>query len=363
MEEFYKLLALDIPKVPANELGFLDVVGHTTRETTICNVYRYFLDPELSPHISPLMLETLKGLIDEKYNGQGVTKELDLTDFGVKLEHGTGSGRIDIALESPATQSVVIIEAKVYHSLQNDLEDYWNYFKYPAINKAGIVLSLESLSEAEIGNSNFVSITHCEWLNQVRGKGLPVGLPVKEYIYFNDFVNNMNNLTKPRTMNASAEFYIEHSDKVKRAIKTQSEAYNYAVSSVERVAAHFGWTAYGTSSYWRNLWNQEEKETVYITAYPETIADEKGKVKLILEIYGVAIPFEKELRGLLPSKMMPEYWNGGGKMHLASMTYNLALKDLPKLSEKMIEFIEKDFEPVRKDLLKFLKKKDAHQQK
>lgn len=363
LRNLYSLLALDIPRASSGELGFLDVVNHTTRETTICNVYRYFLDPELSPQISPLMLEALEGLVGEKYNAQGVTKDLDLTDFRVKLEHGTGSGRIDIVLESHATQSVVIIEAKIYHSLHNDLEDYWNHFKNPAIKRAGIVLSLEPLSEAQIGNSNFISITHWEWLNQVCSNGLPAGLPIKEYIYFNDFVNNMNNLAKPNAMNESAEFYIKHSKKVKKAIETQTEAYNYAVKSVERVAAHFGWTAYGTSSYWRNLWNQEEKETVYITTYPETIADEKGKVRLILEIYGVAIPFEKELRGLIPAEMTPEYWNGGGKMHLASMTYNVALKDLPKLSEKMIEFIEKDMEPVRKDLLKFLKEKDAHQQK
>ena len=361
LQELYSLLTLDIPAGSPRELGFLDVVGHTTRETTICNVYRYFLDPELSPQISPLMVEALQELIVEKYGASGVTKELDLSHYEVQLEVGTENGRIDIVLESKASQSVVIIEVKIYHWLHNDLEDYWQKFNYPVNQKVGIVLSLELMTESQINNPNFISVTHSEWLNKACNKGLPSSLPIKDFIYFNDFVNNMNHLTNAHTMNETAEFYIRHSQKIKKAIETQSVAYNYVVQAVERVAAHFDWIAYGNSSYWRNLWNQDDKETVYITAFPETIADENGKVILILEIYGVAIPFEKELRGLIPPDMTPEHWKGGGKMHLASKTYNVPLEDFPKLSEKIISFIDSDFIPVKKKMLEFLKGKNAHQ--
>ena len=173
----------------------------------------------------------------------------------------------------------------------------------------------------------------------------------------------MTYLTKSHTMNESAEFYIKHSQKIKKAIETQAAAYNYVVEAVLRVAEHFGWTAFGNTSYWRNLWDENKRETVYITAYPETIADENGKVLLILEIYNAAIPYEQELRKLIPSKMTHENWKSGSKMHLASMNYQVQLEDFPKLSEKIISFIETDFSPVKEKMLEFLKAKDAHQHK
>ncbi|MFT4779077.1 MAG: hypothetical protein ACI923_001612 [Flavobacteriales bacterium] len=363
LQELYSLLTLDIPEALPRELGFLDVVGHTTRETAICNVYRYFLDPALSPQLSRLMMAALVALIIEKYAQNGVKKEQDLSNYEVILERATGKGRIDIVIESKATQSVVIIEVKVYHWLHNDLEDYWWAFEYPEPQKAGIVLSLDPMTEGQINYSNFISITHSEWLNKVCSLGLPVSLPIKDFVYFNDFVNNMNRLTNSHQMNDSAEFYIKHSQKIKKAIKTQESAYSFVVQSIERVAAHFGWIAFGKSSYWRNLWNEDAKETVYLTAYPETIADEEGKVRLILEIYGAAVPYENELRKHIPDYMVSEHWSGGGKMHLTSMTYQVPLDDISKLSEKIIGFIEKDFEPVRQEMLSYLKDKNAHQHK
>ncbi len=59
MSELFELLLIDIPKPEQREFGFLDVVYHATRENTISNVYRYFLNQEQSPILSRLLMESL----------------------------------------------------------------------------------------------------------------------------------------------------------------------------------------------------------------------------------------------------------------------------------------------------------------
>lgn len=283
LQPLINLLTLDIPESPARELGFLDVAGHPTRETTICNVYRYFLDPELSPQINPLMIEALEELIEEKYLKKDLPKELDLTDFKVRLEMGTGSGRIDIVLDSPATKSAVIIEVKIYHWLHNDLADYWKKFSYPDKQKAGIVLSLESMSETQIGNFNFVSITHSEWLNRVCGKGLPTGLPIKDYIYFNDFVNNMNHLTKSTTMNEQTEFYFEHSHTVEKAIDTKKQAWAYVLSHLKLAVGDLGMELTREKEDWSHIKKKKLRNFCLYTIFPSKILKGK-KLRMHIEL-------------------------------------------------------------------------------
>ena len=277
------ILTLNIPESPPRELGFLDVAGHTTRETTICNVYRYFLDRELSPLLSPIMLEALKELIAEKYGESGVTKELDLSDYKVRLELSTGNGRIDIVLDSQVSQSVVIIEVKIYHGLYNNLADYWNKYLYPKNQKAGIVLSLKPMLDKQIGDIGFVSITHNEWLNKVCAKGLPTNLPIRDYIYFNDFVNNMNNLTKSTTMNEQTEFYFDHSNTVEKAIDTKKQAWVYVLSHLKLAAGDLGMELTREKEDWSHIKKKKMMNFCLYTIFPSKILKNK-KLRIHIEL-------------------------------------------------------------------------------
>ena len=357
--ELIQFLSLEIPEAPSREIGFLDVAGHATRETTICNVYRYFLDPELSPLLSPLMLEALEELIVEKYEIKQITKELDLSEYEVFLELGTGEGRIDIVLESKASESVVIIEAKVYHILDNDLEDYWNRFHYSDSRKAGIVLSLNTISDLEINNENFISITHSEWLNKMCNKGLPANLPMKEYLYFNDFVNNMNHLTKSHEMDEQVKFYFDHSKKIDKAIKTKDQALNYVIDQLQEVAGHFNRNLIGNSDHWRHI-KSDNNDFLYYAVLPLEILQEK-KVRVILEVLGdkrdvvgnYQTHIEKEISNRNLDKGSSNFTH---VTHIASKTYSLKNEDMDQLASILIKGIEKDLEPARISLQEHLGK-------
>ncbi|MFZ6050749.1 PD-(D/E)XK nuclease family protein [Halocola ammonii] len=361
--DLFQVLTLDIPEATPREVGFLDVAGHSTRETTICNVYSYFLDPELSPLLSPLMLEALEDLIEEKYARKKVKKELDFSEFEVMLELGTGNGRIDIVIESEASQSVVIIEAKVYHVLDNDLEDYWNRFPYADNRKVGIVLAINPFSDLDIKNENFISVTHWEWLNNVCSKGLPVNLPMKDYLYFNDFVNNMNRLTKSSEMNEQAKFYFDYSSKVDKAIETKSEALKYVIAQLHEVAGHFDLELFGNSDSWRHI-KSNNNDQVYYTLLPLEIL-EKKQVLVILEVAGdkrsVRESYQEEMKDeVSKGELNLSHSNLSHVTHIVSKTYTLKKEKMDQMAATLIEGIENDLEPVREKLKGILEKSNKN---
>ncbi|MAN03298.1 MAG: hypothetical protein CMI35_09470 [Owenweeksia sp.] len=357
--QLLQLITLDIPENPPRELGFLDVVGHTTRETTICNVYRYFLDPETSPLISELLIQSLEELIQQAYGSKKQEKQYDLSGCEVLLEVATRKGRIDIVLHSAAAKSVVMIEAKIYHTLHNDLQDYWNKYDYPENQKAGIILTLEPLKETEIGNDHFINITHAQWLNLALQKGLPHELPLKDIIYFKDFVRNMNHLTQSDEMTEEIQFYFQHAQKIEKAIQTRKAAYDFVIDQLRKVAAHFNWILDGYAANWRHLWDYDHKATLYYTIYPESILTENGKVQVFLESYNKALPYTAELKKMLTDHLKPESYGDNNFQHLASKTYDIPNKDYEKLSDFLVERIKADFENTRRDMMGFLKDKDA----
>jgi len=366
----YDLATLDIPTQEPREMGFLDVVDHATRENTINNIYRFFLDQQQSPALSNLLMESLLELVENAYQEKGgISKILELDAFQVHREYRTQkNGRIDLVLENKEAQQVVIIEVKVYHWLANDLVDYWDTFSYSDDQKIGIVLSLEPMTNEAIRHEHFVSITHAAWLNHARNKGLPHEVPLKELIYFNDFVNNMNHLTKSNEMNPEIEFYLKHAPKINKAIATRAEAFRFVIEQLAKVADRFDWKFYGSSPDWRHLWDEKKKATAYYVVLPNAILDEPGKVTIILELYSHAMQHASALRqhvkeeaqiaGLTPLLDGPTHVT-----HLFSKTYDLPPEKFETLEEVVFNDIEKKLEPIRKKMMVFLEERDAHEHK
>lgn len=362
-QDLIHLITLQIPEAKPIEQGFLDVVGHTTRENTINNVYRYFLDPQQSPILSNLLMDSLYELIDERYKSKSQQKQLDLGDYQVHREYATGSGRIDLVLESKGDQSVIIIEVKVYHWLANDLHDYWQTFKYSDEKKAAIVLSLEPLKDWQV-NEHFISITHAEWLNRSVQKGIPFELPIKEVLYFKDFVSNMNRLTHSKEMTEGVEFYLTHAEKITKAVQVRDEAFEFIIQQFQTVAANLNVELYGNERSFRHIWDKANQATAYYAVLPEEAIDGQGCVRVVLEVYSKAIPFKNEIWELikdeLKSHQLDKLTEGNAHyQHIAGKTYRFSPKGYSQLAERITEGIQQDLEPVRQKIMEFLKTKGA----
>ncbi len=121
-KDLFKLIALTIPEAKPVELGFLDVVVQTTRENTINNVYRYFLDPEQSPVLSKLMVNTLLERIEERYKSKNQQKDTMLWEnkLDALVFHFYGLNEADMNLILDTFKDLSI---KDRNQIQNE---YWN---------------------------------------------------------------------------------------------------------------------------------------------------------------------------------------------------------------------------------------------
>ncbi|MFC2175338.1 PD-(D/E)XK nuclease family protein [Bacteroidota bacterium] len=366
LSELTDLLLQEIPEPETRRAGFLDVISQNTKENTINDVYQYFLDPIKSPNLSNLLMDSLLELIELGYAAKGIEKNLELSDYEVSREYNTGKGRIDLVVEGAEKSSVIIIEVKIYHWLANDLKDYWNAFKdYEDENKAAIVLTLEPVKDLASNNANFINITHEQWLNHARNKGIPHNTTLEQIVYFNDFVDNMNHLTKSNMVTEEVLFYLNHAEKIDKAIDTKEAAFNFVIDQLSTVASTFDWTLHGSSKRYRHLWDKDNRATAYYAVLPESILNRKGIVKVKLELYSKAIPFKNEVLKLVQkdiSKHGLTLGTDGSQyyQHIAYKEYEISPSDFSNMADIVIAGIEKDLEPVRQKIMVFLEENDVH---
>lgn len=171
LEQLNYLLSQFIQKENQPKTIF-DITGFKHYENVMSNVYAFFFNDTEEHNFGRLFIDSLFELLQKSINIEG--------DVFVTREYTTKKGRIDIVLSSKdlndSTQSleskddwVILIENKIWHSLDNDLNDYWNSFKETTKgNKIGIVLSIEDLSESDKSkNPNFVFITHTKLMDVI----------------------------------------------------------------------------------------------------------------------------------------------------------------------------------------------------
>lgn len=299
-------------------------------------------------------MESLFELIKAKHANFD-KKSIDLDDYTVELERATGQGRIDILIHSENRKEAIIIEAKVYHILVNDLQDYWQAIPYSDDQKVGVVLGLYQHSAEEIGHPEFISITHSEWLKKAVQKGLSHQIPVKDYIYFKDFVNNMNYLTQSNEMTEEVKFYLSNAEKINKALETKNAALKFVIDQLETVAGVLEMGLHGSSDNWRNIWNKENREQIYYTVFPREITETAGKVNIVIEIWESAVAHKDELwkwaeSHPTASKLTRGQHGNWNFQQLLIKTIDVPAEDFEKLAEKMLEVINNELEPIRKEL-------------
>lgn len=185
-----------------NEKTIMSIAGISHLENIWSNLYAYFLDEHESHGLGTLFLKSLEHIIKKK-----TEKSVSLSGSIIKREQTTISGnRIDILIEAPG--DTVIIENKVHHQVNNDLDDYWLSIPRANENKIGIVLTLTHIN---ICNPHYFNVTHLELIKEIENMLIPnkISSNSKAMILLNDFISNVKQVSKKMNED-NVKFYLEN---------------------------------------------------------------------------------------------------------------------------------------------------------
>ena len=181
-EHFKEPLQVKLKDVEMQSPTFQELSGYPNYENVLSNIYKFFV--ELKHHgLGDLFIQALDDCLEDEV--------VLMEDISVFREFTTKKGgRIDLVIanseEMNEVSQVVIIENKIYHTLENDLEDYWDTFSH-LTNRVGIVLSLSLLDVPK----PFYNITHKQWMTNVKARlGYHLKTADSKYlVYLQDFFN------------------------------------------------------------------------------------------------------------------------------------------------------------------------------
>jgi hypothetical protein len=223
----------EIPKVKKQPKTFLGIAKMPHYENVMSNIYAFFFQVQEVHGMKELFIQSLLDLIQESALGKDKNVSA-ISDFEVATEVATKKGgRIDIVLSSDT--HAIIIENKIYHTLQNDLEDYWHAIQVAdniEANKIGIVLSLHKLA---VNNSNYINITHLEFLKRVMLNLGHFVLEAREkyMVFLKDFYQNTVNMSKKNMEVKDLKFYFEHKTKIQEVVSFYAAMRSHIPNQVE----------------------------------------------------------------------------------------------------------------------------------
>ena len=190
----------------------MDITGIKHHENMWSDIYSFFFNVNEEHNMKDLFIRSLENVLRREKRNQPIEMDF-LKDFKVEREYAvTGQQRIDLLLKDDINHRAIIIENKVYHTLDNNLD---NYYKSIKKDKYGdvivIVLGLTKYRLKPI----YYSITHIELLEEVFSnlpKYLAEANPKHIYL-LQEFYKNIKNHTNMIDKEVAAFFIKEENRK------------------------------------------------------------------------------------------------------------------------------------------------------
>ena len=343
-----------IPKIKKRPKTFLGIAKQPHYENVMSNIYAFYFNVDEVHGMQDLFINSLLEIINEsKLRDQ--KKVAAISDFEVSTEVSTKkNGRIDILLSSE--DHAIIIENKVYHTLNNNLEDYWNSIKVTdnnEDNKIGIVLSLNKLS---VNHRQFINITHLELLKRViQNLGSYVMDAKEKYVVFlKDFYQNSINLSKSEMDSKELKFYFDNQPKIIEAKDFHFAVRTHIVNQVEQVVGLVDenlqlQSSKGEGNKRLRYYLSPKNKSLMITVFFEKLLTPEKRLILIVELkdellknkeqyHKIAFTPEEEIINI------PAFYSDGNSKwcHFAVVSYILNENEVSNLSQFIVEKLEKD---------------------
>ena len=337
-----------------------DISEYRHYEEVISNWYAFFFDPAAEHSLGNLFLQSLVEVINE----DNERRKFSMEDCRVEREFPTEKGGfIDLMLykqseESDNFETAVIIENKIYAGINNDLHDY--YSSVESGQKVGVVISLKKI---DVPHQKFLNITHEELLGAIkRNLGEYVVSANPKYIpYLQDFILNLEQMTKPEKMQDSIKYYFDNATKIDKLLNLRDQAEVYLRDNLRK-------SVEGNNYEWKN-----KAEGAFRFAYSNgrilfylydisTICTEK-KFSLSVWLYGEeVVEHWKHVNGRETIRRneyqkkfnfnQNSYGEGKKWAYLAERKYKIP--DIEKFGEDVFKFVKEDWSEVLKDVTDIL---------
>lgn len=323
-----------IPRAEQLPKTFLEIAKQPHYEVVLSNIYAFFFNINEEHGFGSLFIDSLITLIGQKSNKAFNVK----AEFSVETEKITlRGGRIDILLFN--SEQAIIIENKVYHTLENDLFDYWNSIKRN--EKVGIVLSLKPADQYDLKKAGFINILHRELLDEVykNNKVIDAAVSSKYQIFLEDLFHNTIKLST-KMDRKKLEFYFQHQKEIKALSTLENSVRNHVRSEIDRAILDLDYKLIGNASNSNTLayYRSAKNSNLMLTIIFNNVLSSKRQLEIIIEVNGKEIKKCQELtkdsfeEG--ERKIITDWFYTTDKKwaHFAYKSYHLSEPDIENLS-------------------------------
>jgi hypothetical protein len=198
-----------LPQRRERDKTFLEIAGYPHLENVASNILGFYFQSSNIHNYGNILFRAVLSFFDSDAS----------TDIAVNVrrEDVTAENkRIDLVIETEDT--IIGIENKIYHELNNDLKIYWSHLKAIAGEKRvlGIVLSLRAVN-LPFDEAHFINITYDQFLEEIDLLLYKIHNEVTDRysLFFQDFQETMRNLSRGTTMDYERlEFFKYHRQEI-----------------------------------------------------------------------------------------------------------------------------------------------------
>lgn len=316
-----------------NLVSIMSITGIRHMENVWSSIYAYFLDETQSHELSKIFQEGLERIIYRKTG-----RIIKLNGCIIQREYSTNrNNRIDLLIQTP-TQSV-IIENKVFHHLDNDLDDYWLSVRGSDDSKVGIVLTI---SHILTNNPHYINITHLEWINEIKCQIIASNITINPTI--NTLLKDFMMIIKQTSGDinySESKSYLDNRNNFNKLYSTASNYWRWLqsvfadsafIKSLGFTLVHNEWVG---SKYRYAMYLIPGTDELVITVFYEHLWNSiPGKARLYLFLQPIgkllekAIAHEEEIRLITEEEGVPSRVRHKDYWHCAAMEIEVAEEDL-----------------------------------
>ncbi|MAZ72348.1 MAG: hypothetical protein CMC70_04290 [Flavobacteriaceae bacterium] len=284
-----------IPKIKKQPKTFLGIAKQPHYENVLTNIYAFYFNVNEVHRFGEVFIASLLELIEEKL-GKDVKDFDSFSDFYVATESPTQKGgRIDLLLFND--ENAIILENKVYHTLNNDLIDYWDtIIKGRETNAVvGIVFSLFSIQSTN--HPQFINITHKQLLTRVMNNigGYIMEANTKYLVFLKDLYQNTLNMSTKAMKSEDIQFYKEHRDNIHQTARFLNRFKDHVKKEVEAACNLLnGESEYlnlkgTTSNRLRYYESKANPDLMFTIGFDNLFRDDRKNIWVVVELKGDAL--------------------------------------------------------------------------
>jgi hypothetical protein len=350
------------PRTLERRLTFFSIAGFPHYENVMSNVYQFFFSTESPHYLSDLCMEALGDVLQSKYDIEWPENEFRRT-HALREICTDNDKRLDILLHNGSNENewknastIVLIENKVYHWLNNNLGEYLRFVKQqnPCCRKIGIVLSLKREFIPEQWQEDWVAITHLEWA-QALEKRLGTSLYRAEPRYVTlllELIENIRQMSTPENLQ-QLEFFQQNRAAIFQAEQVREEAFLSFPNALRQWLPDYEMKGSKAESAqgWLAIYRQGSDRFKYILGYRELFYEGKKTPTYRIQLVEASATGEAKRvqTAMLAAPNLNQHYfevNDTHPHHVLTKTYQLLPGNSVLLHQLIISSLRDDWQPL-----------------